>query len=140
MKSSLFHSSTFIEVIIYQQLYTFQRIFLSFRNLRPVCCRMVCTGGRTILSLCLAKKKKIGCKHGCFNLTSWFGEGYWYLSFFLCWVISLHRAYRRYFYMNKKTSQTQWDYPEEEDEEEADETGHTDRQHSMSSRLVSGKW
>lgn len=41
--------------------------------------------------------------------------------------------------MNKKTSQTQWDYPEEEDEEEADETGHTDRQHSMSSRLVSGK-
>lgn len=35
--------------------------------------------------------------------------------------------------MNKKTSQTQWDYPEEEDEEEADETGHTDRQHSMSS-------
>lgn len=42
--------------------------------------------------------------------------------------------------MNKKTSQTQWDYPEEEDEEEADETGHTDRQHSMSSRLVSGKW
>lgn len=42
--------------------------------------------------------------------------------------------------MNKKTSQTQWDYPEEEDEEEADEAGHTDRQHSMSSRLVSGKW
>lgn len=35
--------------------------------------------------------------------------------------------------MNKKTSQTQWDYPEEEDEEEADEAGHTDRQHSMSS-------
>lgn len=54
-------------------------------------------------------------------------------------MISLHRAYRRYFYMNKKSSQTQWDYPEEEDEEEADETGHTDRQHSMSSRSVSGK-
>lgn len=60
MKSSLFHSSTFIEVIIYQQLYTFQRIFFLISNLRPVCCRMVCTGGRTILILCLTQKKKMG--------------------------------------------------------------------------------
>lgn len=102
---------------------------------------MVCTGGRTILSLCLAqKKKKLGANMVASILLAGLEKDTDIYPFFLCWVISLHRAYRRYFYMNKKTSQTQWDYPEEEDEEEADETGHTDRQHSMSSRLVSGKW
>ena len=61
-------------------------------------------------------------------------KGLDFFNFFLCWVISLHRAYRRYFYMNKKTNQTQWDYPEEEEEEESNDAANTDRPHSMSSR------
>ncbi|XP_078334345.1 uncharacterized protein LOC111124829 isoform X3 [Crassostrea virginica] len=50
------------------------------------------------------------------------------------WSCHWDRAYRRYFYMNKKTNQTQWDYPEEEEEEEeSNDAANTDRPHSMSS-------
>ncbi|XP_048728108.1 formin-binding protein 4-like isoform X2 [Ostrea edulis] len=53
------------------------------------------------------------------------------------WTCHWDRAYRRYFYMNKKTNRTQWDYPEEEEEEEEeeepDDVAGKERQHSMSS-------
>ncbi|XP_061173582.1 formin-binding protein 4-like isoform X2 [Saccostrea echinata] len=50
------------------------------------------------------------------------------------WSCHWDRAYRRYFYMNKKTSRTQWDYPdeEEEEEEEPDDGADKGRQHSSS--------
>lgn len=37
------------------------------------------------------------------------------------WSCHWDRSYRRYFYMNKRSKQTQWDYPDDEDEDEEED-------------------
>ena len=47
------------------------------------------------------------------------------------WSCHWDRSYRRYFYMNKRTKQTQWDYPDEDDEEEEESHDSSPEQESV---------
>lgn len=46
----------------------------------------------------------------------------------LCVCLSTSREHRRYFYVNDRTSASQWDFPVGEDEEEGSKTASTNNQ------------